>query len=199
MSWSSKGNGSFKRRKRTGLYVASNNTFDPKTCQAHSYDWWRYVDKIKGVVFNNHSYSVSTSRHQSNMRSLLDARGITIGLEVDMRESLTSFNTAALPSLYTKLFRAEIALARKGAREKAIDDARDSITEAKVGIKLARKLGAKMSREAIAELKAALFGAEIQRLERMRNEANARRVVAKQARALAKAGTVIDLDTLGAA
>lgn len=70
--------------KRSNEYRASNVTFNPETKQAYSYGWWRFVDVINGkVVFNNYSYSVSTSGHQSKVRSLLRSLGIQIDLFIE--------------------------------------------------------------------------------------------------------------------
>lgn len=73
-----------KYYKRLKLYKASNVTFDPATCRAYSYDWWRFVDRVDGkVVFNNHRYSNSTAKHQSKVHGLLRELGIKIDLYVD--------------------------------------------------------------------------------------------------------------------
>lgn len=61
-----------KRMKRTGIYKASNVTFDPLTMTAYSYGWWRFVERIGGeIVFNGYNYSPSTCKHQSKVRKVL--------------------------------------------------------------------------------------------------------------------------------
>lgn len=68
---------------RLGIYKASNVSFNPDTCQAYSYGWWRFVDCINGkVVFNDYSYSNSTNKHQSKVRNLLAEQDIKIDLFV---------------------------------------------------------------------------------------------------------------------
>ena len=53
---------------------------------AYSYDWWAYLKPFKTeedesfLVFNNYSYSPTTSQHQSNTQSLLDELNIKIDL-----------------------------------------------------------------------------------------------------------------------
>jgi len=75
-----------KHFKRLNVYKASNVEFIPETCRAYSYDWWRFVDKVDGlVIFNNHRYSPSTGQHQRKVRQLLDRLGIEIDLFVDTR------------------------------------------------------------------------------------------------------------------
>lgn len=72
-----------KLMKRTGIYKASNVSFDPSSVEAFSYGWWNFVRKINGaVVFNNYSYSSSTSKHQSKVWRQMDALGIKIDLFV---------------------------------------------------------------------------------------------------------------------
>jgi hypothetical protein len=68
-----------KFMKRTGIYKATNVTFNPKTLDAHSYRWWRFVAVVEGkVIFNNYRYSVTTSKHQSKVRQLMLELGIKI-------------------------------------------------------------------------------------------------------------------------
>ena len=67
-------------------YKASNNELnisdDLKEVSAYSYDWWEYVstDTVGNIVFNNTSYSHSTSRHQDTAHSLL----IRLGIKPDL-------------------------------------------------------------------------------------------------------------------
>jgi len=78
--------------KRANIYQASNYnvTFNPTTMEAHSYRWWRFVAKIEGlVVFNPHRYSVTTSKHQQKVRSLMDSLGIGIDLELPLQQGIT--------------------------------------------------------------------------------------------------------------
>jgi len=52
------------------IYRGSNNELqvsgDLKRVSAYSYDWWKYIttDSVGNVIFNDTSYSVSTSKHQ---------------------------------------------------------------------------------------------------------------------------------------
>lgn len=83
-----------KYYKRLKIYKASNVTFDRATMQAYSYNWWRFVARIDGkVVFNNHSYSPSTCKHQYKVRDLLSELGINIDVMVNVRESLRDHDT----------------------------------------------------------------------------------------------------------
>lgn len=76
-----------KLMKRANIYQCSsyNCTFDPKTMDAFSYRWWRFVAVIDGlIVFNNCRYSNSTSKHQSKVRHLMNTLGIKIDLEMPL-------------------------------------------------------------------------------------------------------------------
>lgn len=109
-----------KFMKRTKIYKASNVTFNPETIQAFSYNWWCFVREIQGkIVFNNYSYSPSTTRHQYKVCQLLRELNIHIDLEVDMKESLNelTFNAHALESLYRESV--ELSMKRDQAYAKA--------------------------------------------------------------------------------
>jgi len=68
-----------KYYKRLKIWKSSNVTFNPETCEAHSYKWWLFVAKVKNkVVFNNYRYSVSTEKHQSKVEWLLAQLGVKI-------------------------------------------------------------------------------------------------------------------------
>lgn len=164
---------SLKYKKRAGIYSNSTgtNTFDPKTCRAYSYDWWRYVDKIKGkVVFNNYSYSPTTSGHQSRTRSLLKELKIEIDCFVSVRSGLQAFEREALKPVYREMYETEVAINRKGARESTKKQGAEFIVSCKERINLYRSLGAKFSRKEQAELKRNVLESEQKRLEQLRKE-----------------------------
>lgn len=82
---------------RLGIYKKPNCTFNPKTLDAHSYKWWRFVAKIEGkVIFNNYRYSVTTSKHQSQVRTILSDLGIKIDLELPLPSGINSDNLETL-------------------------------------------------------------------------------------------------------
>lgn len=79
--------------KKHGVFKNSTGSviFNPKTVEALSYRWWRFVRLIKGrVVFNNYRYSASTNKHQYRVKALLRELKIKIDREVLIRESLPS-------------------------------------------------------------------------------------------------------------
>lgn len=77
------------------LYKASNVYFNPEICQAYSYAWWKFVDKIKGkVIFNSYRYSNSTCKHQRKVRSVLRELGIKIDIEIEAPRGLQDLDLA---------------------------------------------------------------------------------------------------------
>lgn len=84
-----------KLNKLSGLYQASNVTFNPKTNDATSYSWWLFVKQINGlVVFNNYNFSSTTIKHQYKVRRLLDDLGINIDLEIKAPDGLQDLESA---------------------------------------------------------------------------------------------------------
>lgn len=78
-----------KLMKRSGLYKASNVSFDPKAIMALSYDWWVFVRVIdRQVVFNDYGYSNSTRKHQRKVYDVMKSLGIKIDTEVSFKTSL---------------------------------------------------------------------------------------------------------------
>lgn len=83
-----------KHYKKTNTYKASNVSFNPTTLEATSYNWWIFVKRIKGkTVFNSYRYSVSTSKHQSKVRSLMSQLGIKIDRFVEVKDGLNNITT----------------------------------------------------------------------------------------------------------
>lgn len=86
-----------KYMKRAGIYKANNVTFDPRTMDAYSYVWWRFVARIGGqVVFNTYYYSPSTSKHQSKVRSVLSDLGITVDIAAPFPQGIKTDNLKEL-------------------------------------------------------------------------------------------------------
>jgi hypothetical protein len=92
-------NPSLKYMKKAAIYKNSTGslTFDPSQIKAVSYNWWTFVAKVDGlVVFNNYRYSVSTSKQQSAVRSLMKDLGIKIDLELPLSKGINSSNLSDL-------------------------------------------------------------------------------------------------------
>lgn len=89
------GGNKMKFYSRLKKYKASNCEFDCKTQISTSYRWWQVSRRVKGLMlFNGYTYSQSTSRHQSKIRSLLDELGIKIDLYVQAPKGLQDLDSA---------------------------------------------------------------------------------------------------------
>jgi hypothetical protein len=67
-----------KYYKRLRKYKASNLEYCIDTKISYSYEWWQFTKLLsdgKTILFNNYSYSSSTSRHQSKIASLFREAG----------------------------------------------------------------------------------------------------------------------------
>lgn len=75
--------------KNPTLYKAANVTFDASQIEAFSYGWWKFVKVIQGkIVFNEYSYSTTTSKHQYKVKALMRELGIDVDLYVKTKASL---------------------------------------------------------------------------------------------------------------
>jgi len=85
--------------KTKNVYFNStkSNEVDIDNIKAFSYTWWQYLTVIGGkVVFNNYSYSPTTSKHQNDALKLLEQNGIKIDIFMNYTEkSLFENYTAA--------------------------------------------------------------------------------------------------------
>lgn len=164
-----KGKKFIQKRNRWELSTG-NDWLDLETMRAVSYGWWCYLKLIKGkLVFNNYSYSNTTSNHQSDTRSILKNAGIKIDYVVKTVACLDHFESEALEPLYRKIFRLEIEMKRKGSRKDQTSRLRE-IESLKQEIVFLRELGAKFSRKQQKELKTELLDNENRRVERLEKE-----------------------------
>jgi hypothetical protein len=176
-----------------------NCTFDPVKLQAYSYKHWCFVDLIKGkVVFNNHRYSKTTGAHQHAIRNLLHDLGIQIDFEIDMSRSLEHFKEDALSDLYTRLASYEVVLTRKGVRDQTKNNALESIREVNSDIKIAKTLGAKITKNEIDLIYASAKAGETRRLAMLATERVDRSEERRQSKLLEQTGKVIDLSQFAA-
>lgn len=85
-----------KLMKRSGIYKATNVTFDPQSKDAFSYAWWRFVGVVDGVlIFNNYRYSVTTAKHQRKVASIMGALGISPKLTLTLPRGIRHDQTLA--------------------------------------------------------------------------------------------------------
>lgn len=105
---------------RLKLYKACNVTFNPNTLDARSYNWWSFVTKVGNkVIFNNYSYSNSTRKHQSKVKSLMNELGISIDFYVEAPEGLQtpSWPRDAIELLTYRIKNLQDAVNKKGSKK----------------------------------------------------------------------------------
>lgn len=108
-----------KYLKTAGVYKASNVSFDPRTLDARSYVWWRFVKPIGGkVVFNGYRYSPTTQRHQFKVKRLLEELGISIDVYIETKLGLQSldWDSDAIHIYKDRITALESAIKRKGSK-----------------------------------------------------------------------------------
>jgi len=119
-----------KFSKKRNQYEASNVTFSQANCEAYSYNWWKFVTVIDGlVIFNNYNYSPSTNKHQAKVRRLMSELGIKIDLVVSTRESL-DYSDKALESAIEGLKKDIAGLVEilgNNRRKRALDEERQGM------------------------------------------------------------------------
>lgn len=122
--------------KRLGVYKASNVHFNPAAMVAVSYDWWHFVREIEGkVIFNDYSYSISTSKHQRKVEKLLEELNI---LYEKIQTSLSLHNFETLEQVYAA-HAENLRIEKEHAEKKRLEKNRRA-RERRAALKLA-KLG----------------------------------------------------------
>lgn len=176
-------------RPRLGIYKATNNSFNPNTGEAFSYNWWRYVILINGrYVFNTHKYSVTTGGHQSAMRSLMNQLGLPIYLEVNFRESLSveRVQREALPAMFEEALTLEMQAKRKGVRQSTKEHIKSQLQQIKINAKRARELGCTITAAQKASIRQNVTEEETDRLEALAKKREAEKSQRDQARRVIK-------------
>jgi hypothetical protein len=116
-------------------------TYHPLKQEARSYGWWVFLRKIGNrLVFNDYSYSKSTSRHQNEVWHHLNITGNIDGLIViEAPDGLQDLRSAL--SLYEDgIVKLREAINRKGSRKKTNEDRKLQISKLKENIETVRYL-----------------------------------------------------------
>lgn len=133
-----------KYMKRAKIYkdYSGNNTFNPETFEAKSYQWWVYVKDFNGVkVFNSYRYSPTTAKHQNNMRGLLEDLGERVDhmWELECPNGLQDLDSGI--TLYKERITKLMALINKKGTRKAKNEERcHEIRISKVKLEMLFKL-----------------------------------------------------------
>lgn len=198
--WPTCRNTTLKWKPRLGIYSNSTKTctYNPKTKKAYSYGHWCFLMEIEGkLVFNSHSFSPTTSNHQSAVLDLLKQLKVKIDAYIDTRLSLSeTVFISHLPDIYKSLFSNEIEAARKTSKGWMHETRLNKIQSCKDKIALINAMGYKISKKEIAKIKKSCEAAE-----KTRNETIAlnRRIAAqrrKQQKVVKQTNKVFNLNVL---
>lgn len=142
----------FKRLKLWKDSSRDKNIFDPAICEGRSYRWWIYIKKINGrVVFNNYTYSSTTSKHQSDGGYLLRQLGITVDLYISLSGGLQTFESEALPTLYREIN--DLKLAMLHGKAESNKNRAECIKELEAKIEYIKGMGISISQKELKEIK----------------------------------------------
>lgn len=84
-----------KAYTKLNIFKNKSVSFDPNKIEALSYHWWVFVAKIKGkLVFNEYPYTASTSKHQYQVKRLLNQLNIKIDLTIESPEGLQNLESS---------------------------------------------------------------------------------------------------------
>lgn len=117
---------------------------DLKTVNAWSYEWWQYVktDDAGNVIFNDSTYSVTTSGHQSSARRKLQELGITVNLWLHNTKRGLQHGTGPLEAINSEIKAVEDKIeelkeliAKKGTRKTKNEERKIEIKESEYRIK----------------------------------------------------------------
>lgn len=142
--WYSSGSTVLKHRKRDNVYKNSTGScmFYVDEIVAASFGHWKFVRKCSKtglVVFNNYSYSVSTSGHQREVEKLMKTLGIKIDVTINTVESISENVSDSILSYIKKLtadrMRNELEMNRKGMSKKYKETRQDNIDKLNKEIK----------------------------------------------------------------
>ncbi len=88
---------SFIFKKHANRYEISNCYLQLDPLIAYSYNWWEFVKVINGkLIFNNFTYSATTTAHQYKTRRLLRQLGLVIDVEIEAPSGLQSMANTVL-------------------------------------------------------------------------------------------------------
>jgi len=149
--------------------------FNPVTMIGTSYRHWTFVKKVNGkLLFNNSSYSMTTNRHQSQMRTLLNELGLKYTvIYMDSHKDLYEISKETTLSKHRSIAALEIVTnATKGARLKSYAHRSriHTISSLKKEIVVLESLGFKVSKKDVNQLRKTMFTNEVERVKKVKQE-----------------------------
>jgi len=103
-----------KFNEKSGLYTASNLSFNPETCEGRSYHWYLLTRKVgERILFNDFNYSATTIKHKYKIRRLLNTLGIYKTYDIEAPRGLQNLGDA-IDHYYSRIgeLKAKIACPR---------------------------------------------------------------------------------------
>lgn len=86
-----------KYYKTLDMFKASNLTFNPKTNQAYSYDWYLMLTPTKfGLMFNSYNYSPTTVKHKAKVIALMAQMNAKITITIEAPRGLQDLEAARI-------------------------------------------------------------------------------------------------------
>lgn len=120
-----------KYYKRLKVYKNSTGScvFDPHNMIATSYGWWAFLKQIGPfTVFNNYKYSPTTSRHQRQVKLMLDKHGIEVDLWVSTYNHL-NLTYAVIGEIKRDIKSIRRTILKKGTKKKKNRERRQDIRQ----------------------------------------------------------------------
>lgn len=132
---------SYTKGKYTGSNVDLTISDDMTHVRAHSWEWWRFVetDAAGNIIVNEAKYSVSTSRHQTDVFAKLRMLNIKPHLILECtRKSLECIRTAVENEIVRLKWSNEkiaAAMAKKGSHKRKNEERAETIKQNEYRIK----------------------------------------------------------------
>lgn len=132
--------------------LVSKNQYKASNCElnisdnmmdisAYSYDWWKFVvtDSVGNIVFNNYTYSNTTSGHQGNVNYKLRELGLKPHLTLSrVRHSLECIETAInteIDKIKSEIAELNKLINKKGTHRSKNEERKNEIAELEFKIK----------------------------------------------------------------
>lgn len=129
-----------KYNSKSGIYKASNLTFDPSQMKSYSYDWYELFSRIGQLnVMNDYNYSSTTVKHKYKLRELLRQLGIDIHASIEAPKGLQDLDSSI--ALYNKrITDLYAAMEKKGSKQKKNEERMAAVVELRKKIKQVENL-----------------------------------------------------------
>jgi len=164
-------------KPRLGTFKSSSGKveFNPSTMIATSYTHWTFVKKVNGkLLFNNASYSMTTNRHQSQVRTLLSQLSIKYTtINMPNNGDLDNLSNETTLRKYEEMidFEIEVFNTTKGRLKTGAHQNRLwNINNLKKEIKVLESIGFKVTKKEVTKLRKSMFKKDAERIAKAKQE-----------------------------